>query len=143
MKFDPSAILYTIEEGKPFMAGQRDTGEKDDAGAPITENVPMSLGVAIARALQTEDPKSTAEERIRRTRLAMEVVGALDDGTVLDWTTDAIAEVKKLCLTMWTHPVVYFRIDELLEGRAEPSTNGSVSEEIDKITAGPLLKQKE
>lgn len=144
MLFDPSEVLYTIENsGQPFVAERKATGETLENGDPKTEDIPLTLGVAICRALQVPDDKTTAEERIRRTKLAFDIIEALDAKALVDWSADQIVETKKLCLALWTHPVVYYRIDAALEGTSDASANGSVAEEIEKITAGPVVENPE
>lgn len=138
MQFDPRTVLYTIDAGVPFIGQQKDTGEKDEAGEPIVKNIPLTLGVALIRALERIDPDASAEDRIHRSQLAEEVMAACVSGVELDWSSEKITEAKKLCLQLWHHPRVYFLIDALLEGHMlGPSPNGSVAQEIEKIT-GPV-----
>lgn len=118
MLFDPNEVLNTIED-TPFVAGRKETGATGDDGNPETEEVELTLGIAIARALQVPDEQLPGEDRIRRSVMAIEVVQAMKNETRLEWTSDQIAEAKKLCLKAWPSPVVYFRIDELLEGKKE------------------------
>lgn len=136
MQFDPTAILYTLEDGKPFIAEQRPTEETNSDGSPVLENVPLTLGIAIVRAMQTPDKGISAEETIRRAKTCFEVIAAMDNEVPLEWESSKITDVKKLCLALWVQPVLYFRIDELLEGRG----GGKLAEEIDKLKAGPLAQ---
>jgi hypothetical protein len=130
MQFDPTAILKTIED-QDFVAGQEEV-EGNKEPCPVcgqaeteTRNIPLTLGIAVARALQQADDNTPAEKRIERSVLAIQIVDALKNGELLDWPSEVISETKELCLKMWTHPVVYYRIDQLLEGKAN-AIQGSV-----------------
>ncbi|MHA2064333.1 MAG: hypothetical protein ACXABY_08130, partial [Candidatus Thorarchaeota archaeon] len=80
-------------------------------------DVVLTLGVALARALQQGDEKVPGEERIKRSIMAIEIVKAEEAGVEVEWDSNKVAMAKELTLKVWTNPIVYYRIDQLMEGK--------------------------
>lgn len=118
-KFNPQSIITELD-GDPVIAGQKPTGGINEDGEPIVESVNLTLGMVMAVSLQQPDAEMPAEERIRRVKLALELVDALDDNKTLEWKSEDIVLAKELCLKTYPAPVIYYRVEALLE-----SNNGA------------------